>query len=568
MHSLKYDNSNLEPMTIQNLIDTSIEKYSDRPALAFPGQEPSTYSIIGEKIKQTAKALDIKGIKPGDKVAIIGESSPDWVCAYLGIIYRRAIAVPILPDFPAEDILNIFEHSESKIAFSSPKQVQKLMEAQLVPKIPVVIIDSTGSSPKNTITYKDFIDKNKTGSPKENNDDKAAEDEIAVITYTSGTTGLSKGVVLSNRNLLSSVLAADEWVNINQEDRFLSVHPTAHIFEGTLGLLMPLMHGASIYYLGKAPTADILKEVCDSIKPTAMCLVPLIIERIYNKRVKPKIRHNVLIMALTKIHFFKKLIYRKAAKAIIGFFGGEINVIAFGGSPLDKEVEEFLLTGGFPYVYGYGLTEAAGIACGAPNGKGLPSSCGYPIHHMELKIADREPATGIGEILIKGPSVMHGYFKNDKLTNETLTKDGWLRTGDRGIVDKNGYLFIKGRSKNMFLSSSGESIYPEIIEEKLRKFPIVQEALARESGGTIEALVYPDPDVLAKEMEGTKETDREQVISEILESIRLAANKRLPHFYRIKKCVYQAEPFMKSATNKIKRFLYSGNQNIDQSTVN
>jgi long-chain acyl-CoA synthetase len=568
MISLKYNNSNLEPMTIQNLINISIEKHPDRPALAFPSHEPLTYSMIGVKIKQTAKSLDIEGIKPGDTVAIIGESSPDWVCAYLGIIYRRAIAVPILPDFPAEDILNIFEHSESKIAFVSTKQMQKLQEAQLVPKIPIVILDSTGPSPGNTISYKDFIDKNKSGSAKENNDDKALEDEIAVITYTSGTTGLSKGVMLSNRNLLSAVLAADEWVNISQEDRFLSVHPTAHIFEGTLGLLMPLMHGASIYYLGKAPTADILKEVCASIKPTAMCLVPLIIEKIYNKRVKPKIRYNVLIMSLTKIHFFKKLIYRKAVKAIIGFFGGEINVIAFGGSPLDKEVEEFLLTGGFPYVYGYGLTEAAGITCGAPNGKGLPSSCGYPIHHMEFKITDIEPATGIGEILIKGPSVMHGYFKNDKLTNETLTDGGWLRTGDRGIVDKNGYLFIKGRSKNMFLSSSGENIYPEIIEEKLRKFPIVQEALARESKGTIEALVYPDPDVLAKKIEGKSETDREQIIGEILENIRIAVNKRLPHFYRIKKCVYQAEPFIKNATNKIKRFLYSGSRDIDQSTIN
>lgn len=568
MSNLQYNNINLEPMTIQNLIDSSIKNYPQRPSLAFYHQKPITYAKIGKKIKLTAIALDLAGIKPGDKVAIIGESSPEWVCAYLGIIYRGAIAVPILPDFPSEDIKNIFKHSESKIAFCSSRQIQKLQESHFSPKIPLIILDNSDLNLKNSIRYQDFIDRKKSGNMRYYITYKASEDETVVITYTSGTTGLSKGVMLSNKNLLSTVLAADEWVKISQEDKFLSVHPTAHIFEGTLGLLLPLMHGASIYYLGKMPTADMLKEACDYIKPSAMCLVPLIIERIYKKRVKPKLQHNILIIFLLKIPFFKKFFYRKAVKAIIDYFGGNINVIAFGGSPLDKEVEEFLLTGRFPYVYGYGLTEAAGIVCGAPNGKGLPSSCGYPIRNMEMKIGESESMTGIGEILIKGPSIMSGYLKNDKLTKEALTEDGWLKTGDRGIIDNNGHLFIKGRSKNMFLSASGENVYPEIIEEKLRKFPIVQEALAREIEGTIEALVYPDPDVLAKKMQGKSEKEREQLISDILENIRIVANKQLPHFYRIKRCIYQAEPFIKNATNKIKRFLYSSSSNTDQSMIN
>jgi long-chain acyl-CoA synthetase len=299
-----------------------------------------------------------------------------------------------------------------------------------------------------------------------------------------------------------------------------------------------------------------------------LCLVPLIIERVYNKKVKPKLMESIIIKNMIRISFFKKLVYRRAVKAIVEYFGGQLNVIAFGGAPLDGEVEEFLMKGRFPYVFGYGLTEAAGLACGAPNEKTRAHACGYPIRYLQVKIADPDPATGVGEIMIKSPTVMAGYYKNEKLTREVLSKDGWLKTGDRGTLDKNGYLHIKGRSKAMFLSASGENVYPEIIEEKLRKFPIVQEALARESKGTIEALVYPDPDVLAKKIEGKSETDREQIIGEILENIRIAVNKRLPHFYRIKKCVYQAEPFIKNATNKIKRFLYSSKKDADHSAAN
>jgi long-chain acyl-CoA synthetase len=570
MAVLEYKGMNLEPMTITALIDRSIKNHSDRNALSFYDQKPLTYAGMGEKIKRTSIALTANGVRPGDKVAIIGESSPDWTCAYLGIIYRGAVAVPILPDFPSDDIINIVNHSESRFLFATSKQVQKLKNSGTdIPLRIIVLDDCEISLPGSNIqTYSDFIKKAGTEKIGDVAAHKADEDDIAVIMYTSGTTGLSKGVLLSHKNLLAAVLGANECVKLDENEKFLSVLPVSHVFEGTLGLLLPLLHGGSIYYIGKTPTTDVMREACDVVKPTVMCLVPLIIERVYNKKVKPKFQESLVIKSLIRIPLFKKLIYRRAVKAIVQYFGGNLNVIAFGGAPLDREVENFLMKGRFPYVFGYGLTEASGLACGAPNNKSRACSCGFPIRHLDVKIVDPEPATGVGEIIIKGPTVMAGYFKNDELTREILTKDRWLKTGDRGIIGKNGYLYIKGRSKNMFLSASGENVYPEIIEEKLRMFPIVQEALARQTEGAIEALVYPDPDVLAIRMEGRAEKDREQVISEILENIRIAVNKRLPHFYRIKKCIYQAEPFIKNAANKIKRFLYSNCQDVDQSAIN
>ena len=570
MAVLEYKGMNLEPMTITALIDRSIKNHPDRNALSFYNQKPLTYAGMGEKIKRTSIALTANGVKPGDKVAIIGESSPDWTCAYLGIIYRGAVAVPILPDFPSDDIINIVNHSESKFLFATSKQVQKLSdsEAGIPPRI-IVLDDCEISLPGSNIqAYSGFIKKTGTEKIGDVAAHKADEDDIVVIMYTSGTTGLSKGVLLSHKNLLAAVLGANECVDLDENEKFLSVLPVSHVFEGTLGLLLPLLHGGSIYYIGKTPTADVLREACDVVKPSVMCLVPLIIERVYNKKVKPRFQESLVIKNLIRIPLFKKLIYRRAVKAIVQYFGGNLKVIAFGGAPLDREVENFLMKGHFPYVFGYGLTEAAGLACGAPNIKNRSRSCGFPIRHLNVKIVDSEPDTGVGEIMIKGPTVMEGYFKNDELSRETLTKDHWLKTGDRGIIGKNGYLYIKGRSKNMFLSASGENVYPEIIEEKLRTFPIVQEALARQTEGAIEALVYPDPDVLAAKLEGRADNDREQAISEILENIRIAVNKRLPHFYRIKKCKHQREPFIKNAANKIKRFLYSNRCNTDHRAAN
>lgn len=570
MTSLRFNKLNLDPMTISNLIDQSVLKHPERNALAFYDQKPMTYAEMGEIIKKTAVSLHTRGIKPGDKAAVIGENSPNWICAYLGIIYAGAIVVPILPDFPAEDILNILQHSESRILFASAKQIAKLDASEI--KVPLTVIslneDEITLNSKAITTYSSFIQSASISKAKEIAKHKIAEDDIATIMYTSGTTGLSKGVQLSHKSLLCVPFAADECVTLSCNDRFLSVLPTSHVFEATLGLFLPIAHGASIYYLGKAPTADVMKEACDIVKPTVLCLVPLIIERVYNKKVKPKLMESAIIKNLIRISFFKKLVYRKAAKAIVEYFGGQLNVIAFGGAPLDGEVEEFLMKGRFPYVFGYGLTEAAGLACGAPADKKKARTCGYPIRYLQVKVTDPDPATGVGEIMVKSPTVMAGYYKNEELTREVISQDGWLKTGDRGTLDKNGYLQIRGRSKAMFLSASGENVYPEIIEEKLRKFPIVQEALARESKGTIEALVYPDPDVLAKKIEGKSETDREQIISEIMENIRVAVNKRLPHFCRIKKCVYQAEPFIKNATNKIKRFLYSSKHDADHSAAN
>ncbi len=561
------DEFKIEPLTIKALIEQSIKKHKERPALGFFDSEPITYGELAKKIKAVSKLLYDKGIRKGDKVALIGENSPNWGIAYLGIVTIGAIAVPILPDFPGEDIINILKHSDSKLLFATRKHVDKIINDECK-NIKTIIslddfsdetefykIESISSVIEETIQKASqfFHD---LGEKVGLFDENVKEDDLAAIIYTSGTTGMSKGVMLTHKNIVTNIIATKKFIIIDEKDRFLSVLPMSHVYEGTLGFLMPLASGSSIYYLGKAPTPTVLKKACSKVHPTIMAWVPLIMEKIYKKKVKALIEKNFLFKGLTRVPGLRKTFYKKAVKSLIEFLGGKIKVIAFGGAPLSPEVEKFLKTGGFPYVVGYGLTETAPLLTGEKPNETRIGSCGYPIEHVQIKIVDPDPKTGIGEIYAKGPNIMKGYYKNKKLTEEVLSKDGWFKTGDRGYMDKDSFLYIRGRSKNMFLGPNGENIYPEVIEEKLLSFLIVQEAIVIDNRGEIEALVYLDPAYLEEKLEGKGEEEQMQIIREILENLRKEVNQKLPSFSRIKRCLYQREPFVKTATQKIKRFLY------------
>ncbi len=556
-----------QQLTIKRLIEESLEKFSDKPALSFYFQKPITYKELKRRIEAISTLLKDRGIRKGDKVAIIGENSPNWAIAYLGIVFMGAVVVPILPDFPREDILNVLKHSDSKLLFATKKHIEKIVNEECSNVKTIISLDDFKDETRFykiesiTDSIEDVLNKASTflhdiGEKVGIFDETIKEDDLAAIIYTSGTTGLSKGVMLTHKNIVSNILSTRKVIEFNQSDRFLSILPMSHAYEGTLGFLMPLSVGATIYYLGGPPTPALLKKACSVVKPTIMTWVPLIMEKIYKKKVKSLLEKNVLTKTLSKVPGLKRAFYKKASKSLIDFLGGELRFIAFGGAPLSRELEKFMKTGGFPYVIGYGLTETSPLLTGERPEETRIGSCGYPIDGVEIKIVDPDPKTGIGEIFAKGPNIMKGYYKNKKLTEEVLFPDGWFKTGDRGYFDKDGFLYIKGRSKNMFLGPNGENIYPEAIEEKLLEFLVVQEALVIESKGDIVALIYLDPNYLEEKLEGKGEEEQKQIINNILEEIRVEVNKKLPSFSRIKRCYYQREPFSKTATQKIKRFLY------------
>ncbi len=560
-------NTYIELLTIKDMIEDSINRYPGEPALSFFDSEPVTYGGLGVRIKELSQLLRDHGIRKGDKVAILGENSPNWGISYLSIVSLGAVAVPILPDFQQSDLENILNHSESKLLFATKKQFDKLRYEKCGNITKVIILDDlhVEETGFETVGFSDYINEAKVKISAIIHDigeftglisAEISKDDLAAIIYTSGTTGLSKGVMLSHGNIMANVYAMKELIGFDTNDRFLSLLPLSHALECTIGFLLPMASGSSSWYTGAVPTPSVIKKAASIVRPTCIPLVPLIIEKIYKKRVQTLLEKNFLTKAVARTPFLKKKIYKKAGKAILDFFGGELRMIAIGGAPLGSEVENFLRIAKFPYVMGYGLTETAPLLTGERVSETRKGSSGYPIKDVEIKIVDPDEKTGIGEIYGRGPNVMKGYFKNDNITKEVLTDDGWFKTGDKGYLDKDNYLYIKGRSKNMFLGPNGENIYPEVIEEKLNEILIVQESLAIENKGDVEALICLDHDILSPLLEGKSEEEQENIIEETLEKIRVEVNTKLPPSSRIKKAHYQREEFTKTATKKIKRFLY------------
>ena len=553
--------------TIKELIENSINRYPGEPALSFFDAEPVTYGQLGIRIKELSQLMRDHGIRKGDKVAILGENSPNWGISYLSIVTMGAIAVPILPDFQQSDLENILNHSESKLLFTTKKQFEKLRYEKCGNITKAIILDDlhVEKAGFDTVGFSDYIHEAMkkistmihdigefTGLIKA----EVLKDDLAAIIYTSGTTGLSKGVMLTHLNIVSNVLAMKELIGFGPSDRFLSLLPLSHALECTIGFLLPMSSGASSWYTGGMPTPPVIKKASSIVKPTCIPMVPLLIEKIFKKRVQTLLEKNMLTKTISKTPFLKKMIYKKAGKAILEFFGGNVRMIAIGGAPLGSEVENFLRISGFPYVMGYGLTETAPLLTGERINETRKGSSGYPIKDVEIKILDPDPKTGIGEIYAKGPNVMKGYYKNESITKEVFSDDGWFKTGDKGYLDKDNYLYIRGRSKNMFLGPNGENIYPEVIEEKLSEILIVQESLAIENKGDVEALIYLDHDILSPMVEGKSEKEQRKIIDDLLEDIRVEVNEKLPPSSRIKRAYYQGEEFTKTATKKIKRYLY------------
>lgn len=553
---MTYPYENIETYTLPNLLKRSIELYASKKVLSKVDQEPMTYEQLGKNVEALIKLLKQNGVRKGDKVALLSENMPNWAVAYFAVTYFGGIIVPILPDFHPADVQHIIRHSEAKAVLVSQKHLQTIEDLEDSNMKFVIKLDDL--SMIDNFTNHSYISK-LTQRMASKELPKPNEDDMAALLYTSGTTGHSKGVMLSHKNLVTNAMSAYKNVTTLPEDTFLSILPLAHTLECTVGMILPILHGADIVYIDKTPTPNVLIKAFASVKPTMMLSVPLIIEKIYKNKILPKFTDSFVMRMLYAIPFVRKLLNKIAGKKLMETFGGRIKFFGIGGAALSPFVEKFLKEAEFPYIVGYGLTETSPLIAGGRLGYPIKvGSTGLPMVGVEVQIKDPNPENGEGEIITKSPSVMMGYYKDEAQTKEVI-KDGWFHTGDLGYIDEDGYLFISGRSKNVIIGAGGENIYPEQIEAIINQKEAVLDALVMEKEGKIIARVHLDYDLIDKmfKAHNMPENEVRQKIEDYLESIRIEVNSQLASFAKIQKFIEQIEPFVKTPTKKIKRYLYT-----------
>jgi long-chain acyl-CoA synthetase len=537
--------------------------FGDHPALGMADGLSISYRDLDRYTLRCAAFLDREGIGHGDRVAILSESRPEWGIASLGIARSGAVSVPILVDFPSAQIVNILTHSGSSAIFASEKTKRKLDQASLekaglggsLKIFPIEALSAFRAEAELEEAAARYV------AP------KIEPTDIAAIVYTSGTTGLSKGVMLQHRNFMADALACDSVIRLDGEDILLSILPLAHTYEYTIGFLIPMMSGAQIRYLDRPPSASVLMPALAKLRPTIMLSVPLVIEKVYRSGVRPSLEK----IPLYKVPFLRPLLQRIAGRKLYASFGGRLRFFGIGGAPVDPEVEAFLLAARFPYAIGYGLTETAPIIAASAVGKTKLRVAGLPIGDADIRIARVEGAerSDIGEIQVRGAMVGPGYYRDRARTAEAFTKDGYFRTGDLGSFDRQGRVSVRGRIKTMILGASGENIYPEEVEAILNSSPEVVESLVYGDEEGLTALVHLTPETIAACVKSNVESAEKAAhqaadaarlaaegAAELLERIKREANERLTAFSRIKRMQLQSVPFEKTPTQKIKRFLY------------
>jgi len=552
-------------MTLNYVIDSSFAKYGGSDAIGMAMEKPLTYAEFHERIIAiAARLMTEEGVQKGDHIAILSENSHNWGIAYLAIVRIGAVAVPILPDLPESDVHHILNEMQVKALFITQKQIEKIYELRRELKGPVITLDDYDAQIDvvKVMTFSSYMDE-ALKAHRANMDGPVfpvvEEDDIASILYTSGTSGYSKAVMLSHKNLTSNAYSASGLKEIAPGSVWLSILPMSHTYEFTCGFILPLLSGGRIAYAGKTPTPAILQKLCAYEKPFAIFAVPLVLEKIYKKRVLPQIEKSPALKFICKFGAGRRFIYRTIGKKLLTFFGGNLELMGVGGAALNPDVEKFLFEADFPYLIGYGMTESAPLIGGGPAGDKTIAigSTGKPIPGVEIKIVDPDPGTGIGEITVRGPNVMLGYWNDKEATEEVLSSEGWLASGDLGYIDKQGNLHVSGRSKNVIVLANGENVYPEAIEHKLNTYNWVVESLVIDNNGRIEAWVYPDYEFIDEQTAGSSRADRRAYMEDLLESIRAELNPQLPKTSKLAKVFERREPFIKTATHKIKRYLYS-----------
>ena len=534
--------------TLYEIVKHSVEKFSAQIAYTMLGAEDVTYEEVGRRIGHVQQLLVEAGVGAGDKVAILSSSMPNWGVSYFAVTTAGMIAVPILPDFTGEELDMIIAHSEAKAILVSDKLFAKLSKTT-VERMNIVI----RTKGLNVISQTVF-EKGETRIP--------SPDDLAVIIYTSGTTSRPKGVMLSHYNICMQLTVIPPLFDFNQQDVLLSILPLSHTYECTLGMIFPFARGSRVVYLDRPPTASALMPALAEVRPTVMASVPLIMEKIYRSKVKPKFESTRLLRTLYGWGWSRRLLHRMAGRQLMRLFGGRMRLFAIGGAKFDSEAEQFLLDARFPYAIGYGLTETAPLLAGAVGDMVRVGSTGPALKGIGIRLDKVNAETGQGEIVVDTPCVMRGYYKNEEATREVFTDDGWFRTGDLGAITPDGWIYIKGRLKNMIVGPSGENIYPEDIESVINTNRFVQESIVTEQDGHLIALIHFDTDAIVKHYEELKlrlARNAEllgQKKEEIKKEIKEYVNSKVNRFSRISDVIENEEEFEKTPTRKIRRFLY------------
>lgn len=560
-------------MLQENLIKIYEQSFRDNREMSaltdYFKDETFSYYELAKEIAKIHLLFKKAGIKQGDKIALIGRNNPRWCITYIATITYGAVIVPILQDFTPSDIIHIINHSESRLLFLGDN-FWDVIEEDRIRQIEAVfsltdfhaVYERNGKS--LTKFQRDIVKNYRSKYPRgfSINDIKYPEipnDQVILLNYTSGTTGYSKGVMLTVNNLTGNVLFAKNALNtqsgtlyFQKGGRTLSFLPLAHAYGCAFDFLAPLAVGGHITLLGKIPSPKILLEAMGVVKPTIICCVPMILEKVYRKQVLPLLEKGPMSIAV-KIPLLNTAIYSAIRKKLMDAFGGNVSIFIVGGAPMNQETESFLMKIRFPITIGYGMTECAPLISFAPDNEFKPGSCGTYIKEMlDVKIDSSDPQHKAGEILVHGEHVMKGYYKNEKDTGKVLDADGWLHTGDMGTMDPDGTLYIRGRSKTMILSGSGQNIYPEEIEDKLNNMYMVLESLIVDAGGgRLKALVVPDYD--QAEAEGIDKAD----LPEIMQNNLTELNALLAAYERVSELVLYPTEFEKTPKRSIKRYLYA-----------
>ncbi len=543
------------PHYLQRLQDAT-RKYWDKPALNTLGGDSFTYSQMATDIARFHIVFEKAGFKKGDKIALCANNGAKWGFAYLAVNTYETVIVPILADFTPESVMGLVNHSDSVALFTNAARWAK-MDPEKMPALKVAfdvdtwkVLFCREAKIQEAVDNLDtlFAEKYPKGfGPEDVVFPTDNWDDLSTINYTSGSTGDPKGVMLTYRNFSANVDFDQRYMPAG--DKIVSMLPMAHMYGLVIEFIYPLCNGTSIYWLGKAPTPASLLKAFAEVKPYLLVTVPLVMEKIYKSKLKPTL-DKPLIKFLTKIPGIKNLIYKKVKDGLCEAFGGKVREFIMGGAALNPEVERLFKAIKLPYVVGYGMTEGCPLMAYSGWRTYVPGSCGKPVDITEIRIDSDDPQHVVGEIQAKGDNITVGYYKNPEATANAFTEDGWLRTGDLGVMDADGNIFIRGRSKNMILGPSGQNIYPEEIEVVVNNQPFVMESVVVDRGGKLVALVFLDEQAIASSL-----LDNEAK-AEIPENIRLGSNRLLPSYSQIAKVELVDKPFEKTPKMSIRRFLY------------
>lgn len=541
--------------TLSNLYTESFQKNWDNAAFTDYEGSDFKYSDIATTIKSLHLFYQLSGLQRGDKIAVLGRNSANWGAVFLSALSSGIIIVPILPDFNESNTNHIINHSESKLVIGSKMLLEKVDFEKAEKLLAVLVLEdfSLQAAKNENIQYKladafQYYKENQLKKEQFKFEEWNRED-TCIISYTSGTSGFTKGVMIPERSLVSNIIFAQDHMPLQPGHKIVSFLPMAHVYGLLFEFLFPVTLGCHITFLSRMPSPAIISKVFGDVKPHLILSVPLVIEKIYKKRILPTIEKPIMRLLL-KTPGIQNILLKKIKEKLEETFGGRFFEIVIGGAPLSADVEKFFRRINFRFTIGYGMTECGPLISYEAWNKTMPGSAGRLVDRMEVRIDSGDPYNEVGEIQVRGENVMSGYFKNEKATQEAFTEDGWLKTGDLGVVDKNNFIFIRGRSKNMILGPSGQNIYPEEIEAKICNLPYIAECVVTERQGKLVAKVYPDFESLEAE-----NISMEQ-LPDAMEENRKKLNAELPRYEQISAFELVSEEFEKTPKKNIKRFKY------------